>query len=180
MWRHTLKDWELVPKDSYKFILEQSDKRLKDILDDGEKITSRAYGLIGIIAPLFATAIGVILKKYSEDSVNQMLFVISVIDAIVLSVCLYFLFQIIKVRAVWNAGTEPKKVLLPEYVEIPNLDDEEKVKYLFLSEIEQNQHRIDSNRSVNLKRIETFKNCLIATVLGLITFIGLVVSLFVL
>ncbi len=180
MWRHGLKDWEKVSKDSYKFVFDQSEKRLKEILDEGKNITTRSYGLIGIIAPLLTASLGVIIKKYLNDNLNQLLFMICVIDSLILLVSLYLLLQLIKVRHVWYAGTEPDKIFLPRYMEIPGLNEDEQLKYLYLSEIEQNQHRISSNRNANNNRIGIFRYCLYTAVFSLIIFLGLFVSLFLL
>jgi hypothetical protein len=105
MWRHNLKNWENVDKEVYKFCFEQSEKQLKDILDDSEKITSRTYTLIGILIPVLSVCVGLILKSVLLKSKIDFVGWICVISILILGVCLFYLAGIIKKREVWFSGT---------------------------------------------------------------------------
>lgn len=177
MWRHSLKNWENVDKDVYKFCFEQAEKRLKDVLDDSEKITSRTYALIGILIPVLSVCVGIVLKSLVLKSGMGFLGTISIISILILGGCLFFLASIIKERDVWFSGTEPQDILLSHYVEVDTLENDEPVKYMYLSEMEQIQHKIESNKTVNEQRIGIFSKCLIVVVITTIAALASILSL---
>lgn len=177
MWRHNLKNWENVNKDVYKFCFEQSEKRLKDVLDDSEKITSRTYSLIGILIPVLSVCLGIVLKSILMKSEFGFIGGICIISILILGVCLFFLASIIKKREVWFSGTEPQDILLSHYVEIDTLVDDEPLKYMYLSEMEQIQHKIESNKSSNEKRIGIFSKCLTTIVVTTVIVLASILSL---
>jgi hypothetical protein len=177
MWRHSLKNWELVNKDVYKFCFEQAEKRLKDVLDDGEKITNRAYTLIGILIPVLSVFVGVLLKNFSSKTVFDFVSILSLLGIVVLGICLFLLSRLIKVREVWFSGTEPQDIILSHYLEIDSLTEDESLKYMYLSEIESIQHKIDQNKLANEQRIRIFSNCLTVVIITTIVALSSLLSL---
>ena len=84
----------------------------------------------------------------------------------------YILFAIIQnLRAIFPyyiylVGTEPKKILSKEFLN--NSDDKQLLK-IKLNEIENYQHRIEYNQSINNKRQGYFKSSLISMFCLLVT-----------
>lgn len=160
MWRHNLKDWEKVNKDVFEFCFNQAEKRLKEVLHDSEKITDRIYTLIGIVTPLLSICVGVVLKHIIEKTKFDFIVYLSVVCVIVLGGCVWQLTKAVSARNNWLSGTEPRNILQTEYVEIKSLVDDEPIKYMYLSELEAIQYKIDQNQIVNVKRIGVFNKCL--------------------
>jgi len=171
MWRHNLKDWEKVNKEVYKFCLDQAEKRLKDIIEDSEKITSRSYTLIGVLIPLLSICVGIILKYIISNSPLDLIVYMSIISVLIIGYCLWSLSKLVGVRQIWSSGTEPVNIVKSEYLEIESLIDDEPLKFLYLSEIEQIQHKIDQNNIINHKRIKKFSNCLQVTIISSVSII---------
>lgn len=165
MWKSKLSDWKSIPVDRYKIFFELAEKRLKDILDESEKITSRSYSLIALIIPVLSLSIAELLKNYQAPNI---LTIIATIGIVLSSWTLYSLIQIINVRDIWYFGTEPLDILIDDFNSSESLSQEELTKALYLSEIEQTQHKISSNKKVNNTRISKFKTCLNLSLLSLI------------
>jgi hypothetical protein len=160
MWKSELKDWENVGTESYKFCLSQAEARLSSVLGNSEKITSRSYTLISIIIPIVAVCVGGVLNISSKEDKSYPIIILSIVSGLVLIGCLYFLITLIQKRDIWDIGIIPKDIVKSEYLEFDGLTNEETLKYLYLSQIEEVQHKIESNESVDKGRIETFNRCL--------------------
>lgn len=171
MWVHDLKDWENVNLDAYKFIFDQGEKRLSQILDESEKITSKAYTLIGIVIPILSLAIGYLIERH-EVIYKPLLYILSGV-IIIISLCLILLWILIRRRNIWYLGTEPQLIATSAYLESVDLQDEETVKCLYLDGLTHIQAKITSNKEVNRKRITIFSTCLS---LILVSFIVIVLS----
>jgi hypothetical protein len=160
MWNTDLKHWKKVNKEVYKFCLEQGEKRLKDIIDDSEKITSRSYTLIGVLIPVLSICVGIVLKYVIDKTTFDLVVYLSIICVPILGCCLWHLSKLVGIRRIWHAGTEPKNLCKSEFIEFDSFKEEDAIKYLQLSEIEQIQYKIDENKNVNYERMRVFNNCL--------------------
>ena len=174
MWRHSLKNWENVSKDCYDFAFQQGEKRLKDILDESEKITTRTYALIGIVVPIISINLGVLINNLNNKDVSIVLSLFSIVTTLVLGLCLWFLYELISSRDTWYNGTEPKSIVKSEFMELENLVNDEPVKNLIKGELEIIQQKIDCNSQINANRIITFSICLKIII---VTTIAAIVSL---
>lgn len=169
MWNTNLKDWEKVNKEVYKFCLDQAEKRLKDVIDEGEKITSRSYTLIGVLIPVLSICVGIVLKYVIGNATFDLVVYLSIICVVILGYSLWQLSLLISIRKVWNNGTEPMNLCKSEFIDFGFRNEEDTIKYLMLSEIEQVQHKIDNNKTINSIRIVKFSNCLKISIATTIT-----------
>ncbi len=177
MWKSELKDWEKVDKEVYKFCLDQAEKRLINVIDDSEKITSRAYTLIGVLIPILSICVGIVLKYVNGNSHFDFIVYLSIICVILLGYCLWKLSKLVGVRRIWYSGTEPRNLCKSEFIEADGLIDDEPIKFLMKSEIEQIQHKIDQNSLVNYSRIGVFSNCLKVAITTTILILTCILSL---
>ena len=168
MWNSNLSNWKNVPTETYKFFYESGEKRLKEILDEAEKITSRSYSMIGLTIPVLSLSIAELIKNYERPDVLTLLAVLAIV---VSGFILYKLIQIVNVRDVWYLGTEPEKIVTDDFTVSNSLSQDELTKALYLSEIEQIQHKVSSNKNVNNQRIDKFKSCVKLSLFSLITLI---------
>jgi hypothetical protein len=168
MWRHKLNDWETINKDAYKFCFEQSEKRLKEILDDGEKITIRTYTLIGIIIPLLSVTLGVFFKSIGGRKEFSSIEIVCIASTLILGGCVFYLSKLIRARKIWYSGTQPMDIVQSQYLEKKDWTDEEGLKYLYLSEMEMIQDKITNNKNENEKRIDVFNTCLKVVIISAI------------
>jgi hypothetical protein len=177
MWRHSLKNWEDVGVDCYRFAFEQGEKRLKDVLADSEKITSRAYVLVGIAIPLFSTSFSVFVKQALSGNIFKLQTLFAIAPCVVLIFVLYQLLGLLGIRNNWLNGTEPKSMVQSEFMEREDFVFDEPIKALMLGEIEIIQQKIDENSLVNSSRMIVYLRCLKAIVLmAVVTFVGFLLA----
>ena len=168
MWESNLSEWKSVPIEKYKFYFETGEKRLKEVLDEAEKITSRSYSLIAITIPILSLSIAELLKNFSQPTSLTLL---SVLAIILTSYILFSLIKVVNVRDVWYLGTEPCQIVNDTFNKSDRLSQDDLTKALYLSEIEQIQHKVSSNKEVNSKRIAKFKLCLNIYLISLVALI---------
>lgn len=152
LWESPINDWELIDTESYKLILSEADKTLKDISDDSEKTSTRAYGIITILIIVFGAVITGMLKCFSsQETITLALGFLA--EAIVITGVFYTLYEVIKPRTFYRIGTEPKDLLISRYFERTDYDDTDKLRRLYLHAIEQYQDKITLNEEINKTRI---------------------------
>jgi hypothetical protein len=164
MWNAELSNWKSVSKDMYKYFLDSSEKRLKEILDESEKITTRSYSLLAFVIPVVSLSISSLVMGKVEFNFSLFLNLICLGSSCYV---IYVLVKLVNAREVWYLGTEPIDIVNDSFTTHETLTQEELEKALYLSEIEQIQHKITCNKVVNDERIEDFKECLITSVIVL-------------
>jgi hypothetical protein len=84
---------------------------------------------------------------------------------------LFVELSVVNVRDVWYLGTEPCQIVNDTFNKSDTLSQDDLTKALYLSEIEQIQHKVSSNKEVNSKRIAKFKLCLNIYLISLVALI---------
>lgn len=177
-WEAVVNDWELIDIDSYKLFLSEADKLLKDITDDSEKITTRVYGVIGILIIIYSAIIGALIKYISDDEYRNIIPSFC-IEALILSYVFYKLYKLIRPREIFRIGTAPKEIFVSKYYDKDEYEGDDKIKRVYLHIIEQYQDKIDRNEDLNQLRIKDFNSSLqwiIYSLLGVIIFLAIVLS----
>lgn len=140
-----------------KFILEHSEKFLKDVLDTGNTIVTRTTTLLTLMMALSIALIGFSITRWQSDKLDELLFS-SAIGSI------YALFIIIKVGenfrpiAYKSLGSAPKPFFVEAVINEENKDD--RLKLIYANEIKEYQYRIDSNKATNEKRWDILNSSL--------------------
>ena len=164
MWRHNLKNWKEVDLQVCIFCLQEAEKRLHDILDESEKITSRSYTLIGILIPVLSVSLGTLLTANKYGSNFTLITLISIFCILIVGSCLYVLSKLVQSRNIWYNGTEPESIFQSEYLENENIPTQKVHKYLLISQLEIIQDKITNNKTVNSERIKIYSRCLYAVI----------------
>jgi len=159
-WVPNFTKWYDVDVASYKFIFEQAEKRMEDVLSESESITDKSIKIITAIAAMFAFFVGFLIKKeisFGENYVPIFLFTLNI-------GCALFLLFPKKVRV---RGIAPK-ILLP----LRQLDNQEDKAYqehiLYYSAIVILQDNIDFMIKKNAIRSIVY---LVSLLLGLVLLI---------
>jgi hypothetical protein len=156
MWKATLSKWDEVSIDLYKLYYDLGEKRLHEILDESEKITTRSYALMGLVVP-----VGSFLIPFLNDKASASFpFWLGILVFLLLMVVIGKMIQNISARNIWYSGTEPIEIVKDEFATPPDLEKDEPLKANYLSELSQIQYKIEQNKVVNKKRIESFKTSL--------------------
>ena len=158
MWNNTVKDWELIEDKTYDFIQSEADKKLKDSLEESEKITNRSYGLIAIMIVVFGALLGKVISYTGED--NNRYFIIVLIGSLILAYIFYNLYTLIKKRDAYSYGTDPSILFSPELLEYPNDNADDRHRRVALYNLEQTQYKITKTEIANEERINKFNNSL--------------------
>lgn len=172
MWKADLLNWKDVSEDLYKYFFDAGEKRLKEILDESEKITSRAYSLIGFIIPISSITLAQLISDFGYNCKSY-------ITLLSLLISIYLLFQLLKVinvRNTWYLGTEPQEIVTDNFTSFPGLSETEIKKALYLSEIEHIQEKITANKQINNDRIEKFRHCLITSFVTLSIMLAVLIA----
>ena len=151
-WKPDFSKWYNVNKDSYKFIFEQAEKRLEDILSESESITNKSIKMATAVVAMFAFFIGFLIQKSIPLGYNSIFIGLFIINV---SAIVYLIFP----KEVKLRGLTPK-ILIPS-----NLDaDEDKdvqAEMLYYSAIRLLQDNIDFMLDKNSFRAKVYLASLI-------------------
>jgi hypothetical protein len=177
MWRSDIKDWEKLDLPVYQLCLSESDKILKEALDDDLKITDRAYTLINVLSPIIIILIGFILNRLWNPVQQSKIIWIATLFLCVLGYCIAVLSKLIKTRFVYRSGTEPKEILQSNRLDKATYTEQEKLKFVLLFVIEQNQHKISCTESSNRMRTKKYNTVIFIVLTTLFVFFLLILGI---
>ena len=153
-WKPTSDEWRKLDKDSLKFIFEQSDKYVKHTFDVSNRITDRAYALILFLFPLLSLCIVTLVIPTTREKFDAILLSWIFVAGAGISYCIYILLKVLFPRMFIPSGREPKTLIESNAIKNPKLENETKTKFLYITEITNNQGIIDYNEKQNSDRIE--------------------------
>ena len=151
-WKPDFEKWYNVNKDAYKFIFEQAEKKLNDVLSESESITDKSIKMVTAVVAMFAFFVGFLIQKHIPLGYNSIFIVLFIINV---SGIIYLIFP----KEVKGRGLAPK-ILIP-----PKLDDREDKEFqsemLYYRAITTIQDNIDFMRNKNYCRANVYLVCLI-------------------
>ena len=151
MWKlpdYFISNFNEVKLDYLKFVFEQAEKKLVELVRAGEDITKKAYTILGIAVTVFTLSIGGIFGfKFDEPLVVTALIILSSMAFI----SIVLLVHPILSYATYIIGSDPSSLFKEELVD-NFTNDEDRIKNLFLNESVEYQKRIDYNRKINRQR----------------------------
>jgi predicted PurR-regulated permease PerM len=177
MWQSEIRDWEKVDDKIYEFVMNESEKKTKDVIEDSEKITNRAYNLINILVILIGVIVSYIIKSISDNKAHEPLTILSFILLIPILICFYKCYKLVSKRIICRNGTDPKEILISKYIERENYDGNDKYKRLVLFAIEQNQEKISLIEENNSIRVNKYQSVLQILFYSFIVSLILIVSI---
>lgn len=163
-WKPDFYKWYNVNKECYKFIFEQAEKRLEDILSESESITNKSIKMATAIVAMFAFFIGFIIQKSIQIGYNSIFIGLFIINV---SVIVYLIFP----KDVKFRGLTPQ-ILIPSKLDADE-DKEFQIEMLYYSAIRLLQDNIDFMLDKNSFRAKVYLvsliMCLFLFVVGTIS-----------
>lgn len=152
-WKSNIKDWEKVSLDMYRFYFELAEKRSDAVIKISEDLTTKTFTIIGFVVPAVTVIFTIFIKKpvyhFAFWSGSGLLFLMSV--AIV-----YALKNVLPYKG-FLPGTKPENIVTENFANPPELKDEEILKALYLSELENLQDKITQNENQNQIRLSNYQ-----------------------
>lgn len=104
-WKPDFEKWYNVNKDAYKFIFEQAEKKLNDILLESESITDKSIKMVTAVVAMFTFFVGFLIQKHVPLGYNSVFIGLFIINV---SAIIYLIFP----KEVKGRGLAPK-ILIP-------------------------------------------------------------------
>jgi len=137
-------NWDKLEIDTAEFILDQSEKRLSEMNQAADILTSRANTILQFAIPSIAVLMGFLFSDYSKGQLPTHLAVGGILFLIVISVLAFIVSSLYKVVPL---GNTPINMISDEKV----LHEKQTLVFLYNS-IKNIQKSIDKNESRNLSR----------------------------
>lgn len=130
-WYPDFDKWYNVNKDAYKFIFEQAEKKLEDVLSESESITNKSIKWITGVVAIFGFFVGFLIQKSIPIGYNSIFMIFFVLNVAGL---LFLVFP----KEVKGKGFIPSE-LLPEKLDSPDDKDyqQELLYYYAIVKIEE-------------------------------------------
>lgn len=161
----TERRWPLTPDEEdkttledLKFVFSQSEKALIDLIQIGDQVVSRSYNLITLISGVASVFAGFCINKTDK---SDALFMCSVLGFLYALTILFFLYKVIKGHKYKSVGSAPRNLLDKKfYSEYYDSKRDERIKNLYITEINSYQNRIQDNELQNDKRWHNFDSAI--------------------
>jgi hypothetical protein len=168
-WYPDFKEWYKIDITAYKFVFEQAEKKMDDVLSESESITNKSIKMITAVATMFAFFVGVLIQKNIAIGYNAVFIIVFIVNV---TGILFLIFP----KEVRGRGVPPK-ILLPK-----NLDAEEDESYqekmIYYSGIVILQDNIDFMIEKNANRAKWYLVWLIVALILLVSGAAYIVALF--
>ncbi|MFT3705199.1 MAG: hypothetical protein QM802_22925 [Agriterribacter sp.] len=151
------KYFDIVNEPEAKFILEHSEKQLKELNEAISIVTTRTITLITIIIGFIVTLIGFIVGKLSAVEFQKVdtLTILAALSAIYLLAVLYLLASNLTPKTFYSTGSEPKMFFTDELFNTDNKDY--RLIAIYVNEIHEYQVRIEHNKKLIDERWQKYK-----------------------
>ena len=163
-----------------KFIFEQGEKHLKDLIETGQQIAKKTSNLLSIVSTLLIALVGFGITKLTATGFDVLVGT-TLLSAIYLYVAAILLYQNIRPIRYQTLGLHPRRLFDDKLFNESN--KEYRMEAIYINEIIECQKRIDTNTEVNEKRWRKYRLLLRMVlsfpivVLGIYAFIYLILGL---
>jgi predicted PurR-regulated permease PerM len=139
-------NWDKLNEDTAKFILEQSEKNLSEMIQAADVLTSRANTILQFSVTSIAVLTGFIYSDFSKGDLLTHLAIIGLLFLVVISILAIIVNSLYKVVPV---GNSPKNMISDEKV----LHEKQTIVFLYNS-IKNIQKSLDKNDTRNRSRAD--------------------------
>lgn len=159
MWEPTIPDWGKVKKEHVKFIFEQAEKRVDEIIKTCDNLSSRIYTLLTLHSAIWVAICGYVFSNLYKDTVEQKIITVSLVSLVVILVIMIFLFSRVYPNGYYTSGSQPKDLFNQKFFDCEDEDDT--TISLYYSELCNYQDRISHNNGLNKKRADCIRAVII-------------------
>lgn len=156
-WQAKIENKKKLTVEDARFIFEQSEKFLLDVIDAHKTIIDRTNTLLALIVTILTGLIGFNVNKieggFGNDTLSNSLWVL----VTYLIVGAIYLAKNIKPISYMASGSQPKKIFDDRFFH-ENIPQTSRIIYMYSSEIERYQTRIKENMAINDSKWAIYKN----------------------
>jgi hypothetical protein len=157
----TIKEWDILPVDVYKILLDEIKENFIEYLSETKSITDKSIRLLTILIT-FISASGIyIFTKHSHWYIDIILGILSIINII-------GIYNIFKGHFIHYNGMKPHEVLTSDFDD-PEFSENDKNRLIYKNLIEQYSNKIHEMSNINDKRVTSYDNQLLFSIIIIIT-----------
>jgi len=154
-------DINRVSIEDVKLVFAQAEKRLDDTVKTGELIAGKTMTLMTLMAGLFVALSGFFISNWNGwAQMNAKVFVAIVGSVYILLLFTYMLKNVLP-NEYYVLGSNPRELMSPSFYD-PALPTEKIAIFMYMSEIENYDFRIEYNRERNSERWKRYRYSVIA------------------
>jgi len=149
-------DVDRISLDDVKFIFTQAEKRLDDTVKTGESIASRTMAMVTLLAGVLIALSGFIISNWkSLRSATHKDYVAILGCLYIISLFIYMVKNVLP-NKYFVLGSQPENLMSPQY--FTSVIPQDKITlFIYMSEIENYNLRIEKNLSVNSRRLVRYR-----------------------
>lgn len=155
MWRADINNWQKITIQTATFYVDLAEKRLDETVETSKNTTDKSDKLLTINITLLTTILAYLSNTNFYDEYFN---VVLVFMALFLIIQLYYLYSNIFLFKIGTKGEEPKHILIDDFIE--NFERDEQYLNLTLQICETYQEKINSNNKINVKRADNLTNAI--------------------
>lgn len=156
----TIKDWSKVTTEHAKFIFEQAERKVEESIKTCDGLSSKIYTLLAINIGAWLTLCGFLFSNIYSTVKHLDLVVIASIAVLYILFIIVYGFIYVYPKGYHVPGSQPKDLFVQDFFEAEKA--ETTTMYLYSSEANNYQGRIEHNSTLNRKRAACLKNMIVA------------------
>jgi len=160
-WKIAVSNENNVTIEDVKFIYSQAEKRLDDTIKTGETIASKTTTILTLMTGIIVGVSAYIVNKWEGLTSVDNKIIVSTIAIIYVALVLVYMIRNVLPNHYHVAGSLPKDLFSDVYFN-DSVDRNKQTIYLYMSEIENYQFRIEKNGTVNDERWSKYIGSIIA------------------
>lgn len=154
-------DVDRISLDDVKLVFAQAEKRLDDTVKTVELLASRTMTLMTLMAGLLIALSGFFISNWNGwTTLNAKVLVAFIGTLYILGIVTYMLKNILT-KEYYVLGSSPRELMSPNFYS-PYVSTDRIVIFMYMSEIENYEFRIEYNEKINNARWKRFRYSLIA------------------
>jgi len=160
-WSIQLSNENNVTLDDVKFIFSQAEKRLDDTIKTGESIASKTTTLLTLMTGIIVGVSAYLINKWTDFKTFDNKTIIAAVSIIYVFFVLVYMIRNVLPNHYYVAGSLPKDLFIDAFFK-DDVDRKKQTTYIYMSEIEDYQLRIDKNWITNDERWSKYITSVIA------------------
>lgn len=165
-------DINRVSLEDVKFVFSQAEKRLDDTVKTGESIASKTMSMITLMAGVLIALSGYTISDWKGLAVATDKDIVAILGSLYILGLFMYMLKNVMPNEYFVLGSEPDQLMLPGYFDA-KLPLDKITIFIYMSEIENYNLRIEQNLDVNAGRWKKYRFSVIS-ILMLPVFLGAV------
>ena len=149
-------DVNRVSLEDVKFIFNQAEKRLDDTVKTGESIASKTMSMITVMAGVLIALSGYTISNWKGFLSATDKDLAAIIGSLYILGLFFYMLTNVLPNNYFVLGSEPDLLMVPQYFDAA-LPQEMTTIFIYMSEIENYNDRIDKNLEVNARRWRKYR-----------------------